>query len=296
MLLSTQSLTLFNSFFLFTQEFGLSHLCRILISSTIRMRTLKKNGVRLNQFIFASKKLLNFFFPFVGKWLLQLVEYYFTKSFRESLCNFPSSPVNQENGKLFGETIAKLALHHLLRLAASTHQQKTPTSPVADWTPKDLFSLDIDAFVSHFFSYFGLSFDSIFQCVRIGANGLPTSVCHHRLSAWAIGNHVQEFHTLQMTSDRAQKELVLTPFFLVFQPSLSPPLAHKECDTGLLNWARSTVEHYRGHAYLEVLELVSKLSGNESDNRKPGPKRAPAAKRKRLSTGSESQRVPRPRL
>lgn len=222
------------------------------------------------------------------------MEFYFTKTFRESLCNFPSSPVSQENGKLFGETIAKLALHHLLRLADS-NRTVTPTSPVADWTPKDLFSLDIDAFVAHFLSYFGFSFDSIFQCVRIGADGLPTSVCHHRLSAWAIGNHVQEFHTLQMDSDRAQKELILTPFFLVFQPSLSPPLAHKECDTGLLNWARSTVEHYRGHAYLEVLDLVGKLSGNDSDNRKPGPKRA-AAKRKRLSTGSETQRVPRPRL
>lgn len=171
----------------------------------------------------------------------------------------------------------------------------------------DFFTLDTSTFISYFLPLFGMSGDSSFQCLRLGTDGLPTAVCLESLPARQIGLHVHQCHSLPLLWDENDppRKVNFSPFSLVYQQNVNPPLSEIECDLSTLSWARSIVERWSRDAsqsYLKLLQVIKNTNPSQSETQPSLPELASPktkkvvggqkkqGKKRRLTSGEESSK------
>lgn len=204
-----------------------------------------------------------------------MLEENFTAGLRHSLCQFPTHPTSCNSPLLFVENVTKLWVHQLMRRISDMEDAKVEanTLPI-ELSVLELFTLDTSAFISHFLPLFGMTGDFNFQCLHLGTDGLPTSVCLDSLPARQIGLHVQQCHTLPLFRDKddSPKNVKFVPFTLVFQKNLSPPLSEANCDFDTLSWVRFLVERWSRRAsdsYLKLLKVIGNPDTAPSEQKFP---------------------------
>lgn len=203
----------------------------------------------------------NFLFLFVEHWLHKMVCLNFSKAFYDSLIKFPDAAANPDNLQLFGENVTKLWVHQMLRLAhgkENNSSNKSHSTSPKHISVEQFFSMDVDAFVSHYLPFFGVPSDFQFRCLCLGVDGLPVGICADSLTVSSIGQHVQKCHTQPlMLPGSGDHQLEFIPFSLVPQHQRKREMPSNTGDSELLAWARATVERYRYHPYMKVLELAN---------------------------------------
>lgn len=219
-----------------------------------------------------------------------MLEHNFSSRFRDSLYKFPSDPTSSTNPFLFVENLIKLWVHQLMRRSkgiddASFKKDLNPSQiPLCEF-----FKLDASTFISYFLPLFGMSGDFNFQCLRLGQDGMPASICLESLPARQIGLHIYQCHTLPLLMDANEPHKILKfiPFTLVFQHQLNPPLSDSLCDYDILCWARSVIELWSKGPTLPYLKLLKVVGKNELtlSNQEPNVKRF----NKKVASGNRKQ-------